>query len=83
MEEDIKNIKEDIKNIKESLNRIERSCNVMNNHVSFVETTYTSVKAPMDYVLGKVNSLMGSSEKYSLPTLQNNNYLIEKDNYKD
>lgn len=72
MEQDIKDLKKEVKEMHETLRRIEDYCSHMNNHISFVETTYTNVRAPMDFLLGKVSRYMGISKaEYSLPVIEN------------
>lgn len=71
MNQDIKELKKEVKEMHETLRRVEEACSRMNRHVSFVETTYTNIREPMDFVLAKVSRYMGISEaKYSLPAIE-------------
>ena len=43
----------------------------MNNHIDFIEETYTTLQTPLNYVKNKVEYLMGyNNESKSLPTIK-------------
>jgi DNA anti-recombination protein RmuC len=63
MDDDIKKelseIRKEIKELKESVDILREICSKMDHHIDFIQTTYTKVRAPMDYVCTKVNNMMG------------------------
>jgi len=50
------------------VNECEKSCQNMDEHIYFVKNTYTSLRAPLDFIRSKVNILTGQ-ESSSLPQL--------------
>jgi hypothetical protein len=81
MEEEIRKLRKEVHEMHETLKKVEDICSRMNNHISFVEATYTTVKTPMDFVLQKISSYMGiSSTEYLLPTLSPGMIEEEKNN---
>ena len=70
-------ISEKLTEILERLMRIERrlievgsSCQGMDTHISFVESVYTTVRRPLDYVVQTITGLMGERSYSSLPDYQ-------------
>lgn len=56
---------------KNKLNHVQEACDKMNNHIDFIEETYTTLQTPLNYVKNKVEYLMGyKSENKSLPTIK-------------
>jgi hypothetical protein len=56
---------------KNKLNHVQEACDKMNNHIDFIEETYTTLKTPLNYVKNKVEYLMGyKNESKSLPTIK-------------
>ena len=37
--------------------KIEKNCNKMGEHIEFIETVYSNVKKPLEYVCDKINSI--------------------------
>lgn len=62
---EIVNIKDRINSIEEKMDKIlllietniEKNCNKMGEHIEFIETLYSNVKRPLEYVCDKVNSM--------------------------
>jgi arsenate reductase-like glutaredoxin family protein len=56
---------------KNKLNHVQEACDKMNNHIDFIEETYTTLQTPLNYVKNKVEYLMGyKNENKSLPTIK-------------
>lgn len=49
---------------------INESCSKMKGHINFVEETYTTVRAPLDFVKKNIEKLMGSNETEELPLIE-------------
>lgn len=55
--------------ILERLHHCETSCKKMDDHISFVEETYTTLRTPLDYMKNMVNSITGD-ESHALPKIE-------------
>ena len=55
-------------NLSKKQKDIEKSTNRMNTHIDFVENTYSSLKAPLQFVKDKV-SLITGIQKSNLPSI--------------
>ncbi len=55
----------------DKINNLENSCNKMNEHINFVEDTYTTLKAPLSFVKKNVERLMGTNYQVTnLPSIK-------------
>ena len=61
-----------VQNLSKKQKDIEESTAKMNTHIDFVEKTYTSLKAPLQFVKDKV-SLITGIQKSNLPSIKDNN----------
>ncbi len=61
-----------VQNLSKKQKDIEKSTAKMNTHIDFVEKTYTSLKAPLQFVKDKV-SLITGIQKNNLPSIKNEN----------
>ena len=52
-----------------TIDKCQKSCQNMDSHISFVENTYTTLRAPLDYMRQAINSLTGEESK-QLPLLE-------------
>lgn len=52
-----------------TIDKCQKSCQNMDSHISFVEDTYTTLRAPLDYMRQAINSLTGE-ESNQLPLLE-------------
>lgn len=59
-----------IDTLDKKINECEKSCQNMDDHIYFVKNTYTSLRAPLDFIRSKVNILTGQ-ESLSLPQIAN------------
>lgn len=50
-------MKKNIEEIKESINKMEKSCDNMDNHITFIDGVYDTVKTPFQKVLNICNQL--------------------------
>jgi hypothetical protein len=55
----------------EKINNLEFSCNKMNEHINFVENTYSTLQAPLSFVKKNVERLMGTNYQVTnLPSIK-------------
>jgi hypothetical protein len=67
-------IEQKLENIETILqNDISKKCDKMGQHIDFVDNVYSSVKKPLGYLCGKVNSFVGFG--YGLTSSSSNNIL--------
>ncbi len=56
---------------KNKLNHVQESCDRMNNHIDFINETYSTLQTPLNYVKNKVEYLMGyTAESKSLHSIK-------------
>jgi len=56
-----------LEGIENRLNIVEESCNGMDNHINFVNTVYTTVRTPLDFIVNRVGRLQGNNVTLALP----------------
>ena len=56
-------IMEELKQIKEELAEIKKICSRMDRHVSFVESTYHTVRTPFNWLLNKISFASGQVDR--------------------
>jgi hypothetical protein len=65
-------IEQKINIIEQKLDKIECDCLKMNNHINFVEKTYSIVRTPLNFLKNKVEFLMGKNNNdLELPLIKN------------
>lgn len=57
--------------IEQRLSNCEFSCKNMDDHINFVENTYSTLRSPLDYIRTKFNYITGTQSE-PLPNLRNN-----------
>lgn len=62
IKDDIKEIKKSISELKEAIETLNETCSRMNNHITFVEDTYETLKTPLNFIKNKVESLSVGSK---------------------
>jgi predicted nuclease with TOPRIM domain len=58
---DLNEIKTNLRELTEAVKSLEQQCSRMNNHINFIEETYSSLRTPLDFLLQKVNYITGSN----------------------
>ena len=53
----IETLESEVYDLKVLINKLIKTCQRMDNHISFVENTYDTLKKPIDFVKEKVNYL--------------------------
>jgi hypothetical protein len=76
----IDTIDKKIELLTEKYNNIEKDCSKMGEHIEFVEDTYSTVRAPLNFIKNKIEYMMGHGYNKELPAIQNKK---EEDNYCD
>jgi hypothetical protein len=68
-DKDLSIIKNELKDIKDTLSvliktieTLTTTCSRMDDHINFVENTYSTLKAPLDYMKIKVDGLIGTKK---------------------
>ena len=49
--------------IEQDIGLIKKSCTTMDNHISFVEKTYSSLKVPLNYLKTRVEYITGTTTR--------------------
>jgi hypothetical protein len=62
IQQDISQIKNDISKINTTLNQMNTSCQNMDTHINFIDGVYTNIRKPTDFLLQKVNLMMGRQD---------------------
>ena len=68
----VNNIESKLDKIMTKQNEINKSTARMDSHIGFVEQTYSSLKAPLQFVKDKVSFLTGN-QKENLPSIEDKN----------
>ena len=59
-----------LQRIENKLNEVEKSCGGMDEHINFVESVYSTVRSPLDFIVNKTKYLMNNSQSSeALPLL--------------
>lgn len=53
---------EEVKGLKENQTELSKSCSRMDNHISFVEDTYETLKNPLNIFKNKIEYVFGKKE---------------------
>jgi archaellum component FlaC len=72
---ELEKIMAEIQKINKRLDAIEKSTTNMDNHINFIEKTYSLVRGPLSWVKNKVECLAGRPQYEELPPI-----VVEKDN---
>lgn len=66
------NLEKKFENLENSkLKHVQESCDRMNEHIDFINETYTTLQTPLNYVKNKVEYIMGyQSGSKSLPSIK-------------
>jgi hypothetical protein len=54
----------------EKYDNIEKDCSKMGEHIGFVEDTYSTVRAPLNYIKNKIEYMMGKDMERELPVIK-------------
>jgi archaellum component FlaC len=68
IQNDLRQVMLEIENLSKKVDVLQTTCARMDNHVSFVEKTYTTLRTPLEYIRSKF-----SSSKEHLPELEGTN----------
>jgi len=70
LEREIKALREDMKLLTDEIKKLTSSCSRMDDHITFVNGVYTSVRHPVSFMFNKVRRIMGKSEQIDLPQIK-------------
>ena len=65
--ERLKNLDQKIDSILELLQNQQRTQKKLEEHIDFVESTYDTLKSPLNFVKDRINSFTGSTTRRQLP----------------
>lgn len=78
MENEISEIKQEVLKIRQELIELKElvrqlliTCSRMDEHISFVNKTYNTVRKPFALVLNTINRTIGNGEQQTLPHIEN------------
>ena len=65
-----------LQRIEKNLSEVERSCDGMDGHIEFVESVYSTVRHPLDFLVKRIQSITsgGTENQESLPLLENREF---------
>jgi archaellum component FlaC len=66
----LKTVESRLDNIENHLKNVNNDCSKMNQHIEFVEKTYNSARAPLNYIKNKIEYIMHGSSSSELPKLE-------------
>jgi predicted nucleic acid-binding Zn-ribbon protein len=65
---DLRQVMSEIEKLSTKVDVLQKTCARMDNHVSFIEKTYSTLRTPLEYIRSKF-----SGSKEQLPELEGNN----------
>ena len=68
---ELSDIKKELHEIKEILSNLKKSTNKMDDHILFIEDTYSTLRSPLDWITKNVNRISGYSSETELPLINN------------
>jgi predicted nuclease with TOPRIM domain len=67
---EIAELRGDVKELVQEVKRLNKTSNRMDDHITFVNSVYTTVRQPFSYILGNVYRVMGKTQNVVLPQLK-------------
>lgn len=64
------NIEIRLSNIEEKIENIKINSSKMNEHITFIETTYDALRTPLGYIKNKIEFITGKSVNNELPQIE-------------
>ena len=75
MENEVIEIRQQLKPLTDSVNHLLKYSEKMDNHIQFIESTYTVARAPLDFMFSHINKFIGENIDTgvlpSLPAIDN------------
>lgn len=62
LKKEMTDLKKEMQLLVEAVNKVSDQSSRLDNHINFVEGTYDTLKAPLDFITRKVNLLSGRKE---------------------
>ena len=69
MDNELKDIRQQLTQLTDLVNKLIESSDQMVTHISFIESTYTVARAPLDFMFSHNNKFMGRTIAISLPEI--------------
>ena len=63
-DEELKHLRKDIQNLTQEVLKLQKICSRMDNHISFINSVYSSVRTPLEYIRQKFNYFVS----YDIPS---------------
>lgn len=70
LEKEVKHLRQDIKELINEIKKLTSSCSRMDEHITFVNGVYTTVRNPVSFMFNKVRRIMGKNEEIVLPQIK-------------
>lgn len=71
MEQEIQELKEEVKLLREDINKLITICSRMDNHITFVDNVYDSVRIPVQSIFTRLRLGISVPENIPQNTIQN------------
>lgn len=59
MEQEIKNLCQEVASLRNDVGELKRVCSRMDEHITFINSTYDTVRSPMSWALSRINRMIG------------------------
>ena len=56
--------------LREDIRTLQRTCRRMDDHITFVNSTYSAVRSPLSWVFTRINYMMGLENGSALPQIK-------------
>ena len=63
---EFKKVNDTLLTLIEIVKKLDKSCSKMDDHISFVEGTYETLKTPLDFITTNVNKMIGNQKTGTL-----------------
>lgn len=60
IKKDIDLIKTQLEELNNNLKNLGKSCKNMDNHITFIDSVYSNIRSPMNFIINKISLLSGS-----------------------
>ena len=71
LKEEVNNLKKEIQSLRHVIEQLTGTCGRMDDHISFVNSTYNVVRRPFSMVLDVISRSLGNGRVHNLPELEN------------
>lgn len=69
LQHEVQELRREIQDLRSVVERTSGSCERMDDHITFVNSTYDMVRRPFSLVLNAINRTLGNGERTELPRI--------------